>query len=167
MRKLTSDGTLTDDNWILLPKEDVFDPASTSGPTLIHWSVARQHLEAFEAENNIGIWIDTESSEESLESLPLQVPVIAIHIPAFTDGRGFSLARMLREQKEFAGEIRAVGNYMQDQLFYMRRCGFDAFIIDDNANVESMRRSLQDFSDSYQAAVDQPNPLFRRRFQSQ
>ncbi len=167
MRKLTKDGTLTADDWTVLPKDETFDPASVSGPTLVHWAQAQEHLQALDAGKQIGIWIDTESSDESLASLPLNVPVIGIHIPTFTDGRGFSLARMLREQKKFAGEIRALGNYMQDQLFYMRRCGFDAFVIDDSANAESMRRSLMDFSDSYQAAVDQPQPLFRRRIQSQ
>ncbi len=166
MRKLTNDGSLTSDDWAVLPKDEAFDPASVSGPTLVHWSQAQDQARMLEAGNKIGIWIDTETPDEALASIPLQIPVIAIHIPTFTDGRGFSLARMLREQRGFTGEIRALGNYIQDQLFYMRRCGFDAYIIEEIADAESMRRSLMDFSDSYQAAVDQPQPLFRRRSSS-
>ena len=113
--------------------------------------------------NNVGIWL---ASDTNLEALPTNInalPVIALNFDAFADGRSFSLARVLREQLDYSGEIRAVGAFIQDQLTYLKRCGFDAFSVADDANIDSLISSLDDFSESYQAAVDEPNPLFRRR----
>jgi uncharacterized protein (DUF934 family) len=56
-----------------------------------------------------------------------------------------------------------VGDVLQDQLFYMKRCGFDAFALREDKDIQAALKSLNDFSDSYQAGVDQPLPLFRRR----
>ena len=94
-----------------------------------------------------------------------QVQLIAINFPVFTDGRGFSYARNLREHG-YAGELRATGNFIRDQLTYLRRCGFDAFQMADESALEAALDSLADFTEYYQAAVDQPLPLFRRRAQS-
>jgi len=90
------------------------------------------------------------------------IPLIAIHFPVFTDGRGFSYARELRELG-FSGELRATGAFIRDQLTYMVRCGFDAFQMDDETELEEALASLNDFSEYYQASADQPLPLFRRR----
>ncbi|MCS6760970.1 MAG: DUF934 domain-containing protein [Candidatus Devosia symbiotica] len=54
---------------------------------------------------------------------------IAIAFPAFTDGRGYSLARMLVERYQYTNEIRAVGNVLQDQIPLMRRCGINALVV--------------------------------------
>jgi uncharacterized protein (DUF934 family) len=95
---------------------------------------------------------------EHLDDLAL----VVINFPVFTDGRGFSYARELRE-RGFKGELRASGNFIRDQLTYLRRCGFNAFSMADDAQLASALDSLSDFSESYQAAPDQPLPLFRRR----
>ena len=57
--------------------------------------------------------------------------VVAVQFPQFTDGRGYSIARLLRERYGFRGEIRAVGDVLLDQMQMMERCGFDAFEIKD------------------------------------
>ncbi|MCZ6831197.1 MAG: DUF934 domain-containing protein [Gammaproteobacteria bacterium] len=88
--------------------------------------------------------------------------LVAINFPVFTDGRCFSYARELRELG-YTGEIRATGKFIRDQLFFLQRCGFTAFQFEDDANLEDCLPSLTDFSESYQAAADQPEPLFRRR----
>jgi uncharacterized protein (DUF934 family) len=90
------------------------------------------------------------------------IPLIAINFPAFMDGRGFSYARELRE-RGFGGELRATGAFIRDQMAYMARCGFDAFQMDDETQLEEALSSLADFSEFYQASADQPLPLFRRR----
>jgi uncharacterized protein (DUF934 family) len=91
-----------------------------------------------------------------------QIPLIAINFPVVTDGRGFSYGRELRE-RGFQGELRACGHFIRDQLTYLQRCGFDAFQMADDSHLEEALASLADFSESYQAAIDQPLPLFRRR----
>ncbi|HEU0061635.1 MAG TPA: DUF934 domain-containing protein [Hyphomicrobiaceae bacterium] len=53
--------------------------------------------------------------------------LIALNFAKFSDGRGFSTARLLREKFGYGGELRAVGNVLSDQIPFMRRVGFDAF----------------------------------------
>ncbi len=90
------------------------------------------------------------------------IPLIAINFPAFMDGRGFSYARELRE-RGFSGELRATGHFIRDQLTYLARCGFNAFDMADESELEEALGSLADFTEAYQASADQPLPLFRRR----
>ena len=85
-----------------------------------------------------------------------------VNFPVFTDGRGFSYARELRE-RGLRGELRAGGHFIRDQLTYLQRCGFNAFQMADEAELEAALASLADFSEHYQASIDQPLPLFRRR----
>ncbi|MCY1401507.1 hypothetical protein D3C76_530940 [compost metagenome] len=59
--------------------------------------------------------------------------------------------------------MRAIGDVLRDQLFYMHRCGFDAFAIRPDKDPHEALEGLKDFSVSYQAATDEPLPLFRRR----
>ena len=54
---------------------------------------------------------------------------IAIAFPAFGDGRGYSSARLVAERYKFAGEVRAVGDVLMDQVPLMRRCGINAFVV--------------------------------------
>jgi uncharacterized protein (DUF934 family) len=91
-----------------------------------------------------------------------QIPLIAVNFPVFTDGRGFSYGRELRE-RGYGGELRACGHFIRDQITYLHRCGFDAFQMTDDSELEDALDSLEGFSEHYQAAIDQPLPLFRRR----
>jgi len=90
------------------------------------------------------------------------IGLIAINFTVFMDGRGFSYARELREAG-YSGELRAVGNYIPDQLHYLQRCGFDSFELNDDTDSDAAMAHLEAFSEHYQAAVDEPQPLFRRR----
>ena len=91
------------------------------------------------------------------------IAVIAVEFPQFTDGRGYSIGRLLRERYGYTGELRAVGEVLRDNLFYLSRCGFDSFALVEGANLETTLESLSDFSEGYQASVERPQPLFRRR----
>lgn len=92
-----------------------------------------------------------------------RLALIAIDFPNFTDGRGYSMARLLRERYGFKGEIRAVGEVLRDNLFYLSRCGFDSFALSDKTNSTQALEALSDFSEGYQASVERRQPLFRRR----
>lgn len=102
---------------------------------------------------------DLDSKHEAITDFAL----IAIDFPAFMDGRGFSVARLLRERYQFTGELRATGAVIRDQLCYLQRCGFSSFDLAEDIDVASAVESLNDFSDGYQVSVDKPTPLFRRR----
>src|SRR3954447_19887661 len=88
---------------------------------------------------------------------------VEINFPKFGDGRGYSIARLLRERHGYKGELRAVGEVARDLVFYMAACGFDAFALREGENVDEAIAAFSDFSESYQASVTQPVPLFRRR----
>ena len=87
---------------------------------------------------------------------------IAIEFPAFSDGRGLSLAVLLRTRLQYTGEIRATGNIHEDVLHYMVRCGFDSFELPDDRDQNIALASLAPYADQYQASVLQPEPAFRR-----
>jgi uncharacterized protein (DUF934 family) len=89
--------------------------------------------------------------------------VIAINFPKFGDGRGYSLARLLRERHGYKGELRAVGEVARDHLHAMALCGFDAFQLREGENPQEALTAFGDFTEQYQATTAQPLPLFRRR----
>jgi uncharacterized protein (DUF934 family) len=103
------------------------------------------------------------------DKLPSDIPelgrlaLIAIEFPRFTDGRGYSVARMLRDRHQFKGELRAVGWVLRDNLLYMERCGFDAFELKPGKPLESALAAFKELSVRYQAAADEKRPLYRRR----
>ncbi len=80
--------------------------------------------------------------------------LIAIDFPVFTDGRGYSTARLLRERYQWRGELRAVGDVLRDQIFLLSRSGFDTFALRDDQDVQSALDAFNDFSSYYQLAAD-------------
>jgi uncharacterized protein (DUF934 family) len=103
------------------------------------------------------------------DKLPSDVPdlgklaLVAVEFPKFTDGRGYSVGRMLRDRHGFTGELRAVGWVLRDQLFYLERCGFNAFEMKPGKPLESGLEAFKEFTVTYQAAADDPRPFYRRR----
>ncbi len=92
-----------------------------------------------------------------------KLAVIAIEFPAFRDGRGYSLARRLREHYDYQNEIRAVGNVLRDQIGYMARVGFNAFEIDGKQEATDALNAFSEITVKYQASSDEALPFYRRR----
>jgi len=111
----------------------------------------------------VGVILPPDVSSDVLPGLVQQVQLLAIQFKAYTDGRGYSLARRLRTQHGFKGELRAVGEVLRDQLLYMQRCGFDAFELKAGKDVEGALAAFREFSVSYQGSAQDPRPLYRRR----
>lgn len=111
----------------------------------------------------LGLWLNSAEDPvlvaDSLEAFSL----IAVNFPQFTDGRGYSTARLLRERYGWKGELRAIGDIQRDQLFYLLRCGFDAFVLNDGLDAQGALSAFKDFTEAYQTSVERPIPLFRRR----
>lgn len=107
--------------------------------------------------------VDAEPSESYANA-----ELIAIEFPAFTDGRGLSLAVLLRTRYGFTGELRAVGDINADLLHYLARCGFNSFEMNtlnvnpDGSNASTGFNTLAPYSDNYQASVLEPEPAYRR-----
>jgi len=92
-----------------------------------------------------------------------RLKLVAVNFPKFGDGRGYSIARLLRERYGYRGELRAIGAVARDHLYYMAQCGFDAFELRAGEDPQEALAAFNDFSDGYQATVARPQPLFRRR----
>ena len=112
-----------------------------------------------ESGDGLVLSVDAEPSEAYARA-----PLIAVDFPVFNDGRGLSLAVLLRTRYEFTGELRAIGDVHPDMLHYLRRCGFDTFLMPEGRNAPQAAESqtVAPYSDYYQASVLEPNPLYRR-----
>lgn len=109
------------------------------------------------------VWISPDDDFEPSVSRLGTLDMIAIDFPVFRDGRGYSIAKLLRTRYGWKGELRAVGDVLRDQLNYMRRCGFNAFAIRADKDIEDAMTSFGFYTVTYQGGVDDPVPLFRRR----
>lgn len=82
------------------------------------------------------------------------IDLIELDFPVFTDGRLFSIAQLLRSRDAYQGEIRAVGKFMADQVFYLHRVGVNAFELADQKELDVASAALNDFSVLYQASTN-------------
>ncbi|MDC0010906.1 DUF934 domain-containing protein [Porticoccaceae bacterium] len=160
MQKMLSHGAVTEDNWTVLQMPVETIPQGNILLPLKYW--LEQSAELDGQAGLVGVWLDSDEEVEALADDLEQLPVVALNFSKFVDGRGFSSARLLRDRYDYKGEIRAIGNVIQDQLFMLQRCGFSQFCLADNVDLEAAAKSLNDFSDSYQTAADQDQPLFKR-----
>ncbi len=89
--------------------------------------------------------------------------MIAVEFPQFTDGRGYSIGRLLRDRYAYRGELRAVGDVLRDQLFALAECGFDAFAIRADRDAGDALQGFDAFTSIYATTSRTPQPWFRRR----
>ncbi len=153
MPKLLRDGAIVEDTW--LPADPDTAPGDNRICTLEQWN-------ALEDKRGSAVQLEPGDGIEDLAGALGDLALVAVNFPVFTDGRGFSYARELRE-RGYAGELRASGHFIRDQLTYLCRVGFNAFQPADESVLQGALDSLADFSEFYQASIDQPLPLFRRR----
>ncbi|MCK9563935.1 MAG: DUF934 domain-containing protein [Bacteroidales bacterium] len=157
MSRLIKGNRVVDNEWRVIPAD--FDAELPAGKLIV--PLARWLDNS--GNENLAPWLNSEDEVEKVAGQLMQAPLIAIDFPTFMDGRGFSSARLLRERYGYSGELRAIGNVIQDQLFYLKRCGFDAYDLREGTDLDAALASLDAFSVSYQAATDTPEPLFRKR----
>ena len=149
---------LVEDDWHLVESEQPV-PAQ-SGPCILPLALWLQ-VPRGAAD---GLWLNGGEALEPLCERAELPGLIAVHFPRLSDGRGFSTARLLRGRHRFVGELRAIGHFMADQLFYLRRCGFDAFAPSerDTAALRLWLERFEDFGVAYQAAEDSLSPLLQQ-----
>ena len=164
MQRIIKNNEVVDETWHLLPKDFSIDGINNCDDYIVPLQLWREHSRMLLArDGGLGIWLDADEEAEEIGEDVAQFQVIALNFPAFTDGRNYSNARLLRDRYGFKGELRAIGDVLRDQLFYMHRCGFDAFAVRPDKDPYEALEGLKDFSVTYQAATDEPLPLFRRR----
>lgn len=105
-----------------------------------------------------------EPGDDARALLPFldRLQLVEVSFPAWTDGRGYSSARLLREAG-FSGELRAVGDVAIDMLSHLRRCGFDAFAPERMLNEADAQAAFVRWNDVYQATADGRRPIWAKR----
>ena len=168
MGKMIRDGEIVDNNWQRfepgqLEEDDQSLPENQ--PVIVpmaYWQAHRDTL--LEREAPVGVCLEPGEEPADLAADLPRLPLVAVHFPAFKDGRGDSSARELGTRYRFTGEVRAVGDVLQDQLFYMHRVGFNAFEVRADRDIEeALENGLRPFSVTYQGDVHDPRPIYRRR----
>jgi uncharacterized protein (DUF934 family) len=164
-RDIIRDGRIVDDDAVALADDA---PLPGHGRVLVSLErAAREREQLLGRPDGFGVRVpgdaEPEAVVEALGGSLDRVALIAIVVPKSTDGRHFSLARLLRERFGFRGELRAVGDVLPDQLFYMHRCGYSAFELRADKSLATGLRALEAFTVTYQGAADDPRPLWRRR----
>lgn len=120
-------------------------------------------LEAFlDQSNATAVRLEPGEDARALIAFLERLARIDVAFPTFRDGRGYSAARILREAG-YAGELRAVGNVLVDQLAFMRRCGFDSFAPDVTLDPKAVEAALNRFAFVYQPAADARTPVWALR----
>lgn len=170
MTKLIRNGQIVADEWQVLRIAEGQLPGEAKVPTgkvlvpLAVWLAHRDELlQRKHHGDDLGVWLAAEDDAEKLLPHLSEFAVIGVDFPVFRDGRGYSSAYLLRSRHGYKGELRAIGDVLKDQLFYLARVGFNAFAVKEGKSVEDALASLKDFSEVYQGSVDQPVPFFRRR----
>jgi uncharacterized protein (DUF934 family) len=115
----------------------------------------------------IGVWLDSheEPAElaDSLDNDLNRLPLIGVNFPKFIDGRGYSIAFLLRTRYGYRNELRALGDVLRDQMFFFHRCGFDAYLLRADQRADRCIAALGDFTAPYQTSTDGRPPVFLRR----
>ncbi|MEM8766533.1 MAG: DUF934 domain-containing protein [Pseudomonadota bacterium] len=142
---------------------EVIEVTSITNGATAEGGLALEPLDSWEADSGRGLLLEPTDEPEARFT---DAPVIAINFPAFNDGRGLSLAVLLRTRFGFAGELRAVGDVHPDIIHYMKRCGFDTFQMPEGRTLPPAANdsgtTLAPHSDYYQASVLDPQPAYRR-----
>ena len=143
-----------------------------TGKIILPLSVYLKNRDALQhrAKNNaIALWIATHETLDPLISAEKDInifPLIAVFVERFQDGRIFTLGNLLRTRHQFKNTLRAFGDVLQDQLFYLKRSGFDSYLIKEGKDPNEALKALQSFSDPYQGAVDIKEPVWKRKVRS-
>jgi uncharacterized protein (DUF934 family) len=163
MPKLIKDRAVVDDSWTLLRDAVSLADLPATGPVIVPLALWVAHRDALRTRGEVGVWLaPTDKPDVLADDLPA-LPLVAIDFPKFGDGRGYSIARLLRDRYGYRAELRAIGDVLRDQLYAMAECGFDAFSVRADRDPTDALAGLRDFTGLYTSTTRQPQPWFRRR----
>lgn len=155
------DAVVADDWQVLRPAADE-SPVVPSGRIVVPLSMWLDQHAGLATRGGVGVWLAGTDDPATLAPTLAPLSLIAVDFPKFTDGRGYSIAYLLRSRFGYRGELRAIGDVLPDQLFYMKRVGFDAFAVRADKDIRQALQSLRPFTDAYQGSWDNAVPAYRR-----
>jgi uncharacterized protein (DUF934 family) len=154
--------TVVADDWqVLRPPADQ-PVAVPAGRVIVPLGLWLDRYAEWRARGDVAVWLTGADDPAKLVPSLSALPLIAIDFPKFTDGRGYSSAYLLRSRFGYRGELRAIGDVLPDQLFYLKRVGFDAFAVRADKDIGKALQSMRPFTDAYQGSWDNAIPAFRR-----
>jgi uncharacterized protein (DUF934 family) len=158
--------SVINDPWqrLELGRDGSLPPLPGTGDIIVPLALWQERREALLARpGRLGVWLDSHEDPAAIaEDLKL-FGVVAVNFPKVGDGRGYSIACLLRERYGWRGELRAVGDIFRDQLLFLSSCGFNSFALREGEDPQEALAGFTIFSESYQSSVERPLPLFRRR----
>jgi uncharacterized protein (DUF934 family) len=110
----------------------------------------------------LGVRLAPTDNVTALQADLARISLIALEFGGISEGRGYTHAQLLRGRYNFKGEIRAVGKIQRDQVFYMARCGFDAFEFPEGTDLNAALPAFNDFTVAYQPSADKGVELTKR-----
>ncbi|MBI3044848.1 MAG: DUF934 domain-containing protein [Betaproteobacteria bacterium] len=166
MAAFIRDRKVVSDPWLRLERNDdgSLPPVPRAGDIIVPlamWQAQRDSL--LVRPGRIGVWLDSHEAPEAIAEDLRLLGVVAVNFPKSGDGRGYTTARLLRERYGWKGELRAIGDVLRDQLFFLSSCGFNAFVLRAGEDPREALAAFGELSEAYQASVERPEPLFRRR----
>lgn len=165
MREIIKDRAIVSDDWEVLrlaEGETAETLAIPEGKIIVPLAVWQARRDSLKGRAGVAVWLASDERPEALKDDLDTLPLIAVEFPKFGDGRGYSIAYNLRARFGYQGELRAIGDVLRDQLFYMQRVGFNAFATRPDRSISDALKGLTDFSEAYQASWDRKMPLFKR-----
>lgn len=160
MRLIDKDLQIVEDGWQLVA-DDADLPGGDVIVSVARWLKDREQLLAHDG--NIGLKLGGDTAVAAVADELPHFNLIALEFPKFGDGRCFSHARLLRERYHYTGELRAVGDVLRDQIYFMRRCGIDSFAIREDKDIDDALKAFGEFSVRYQPSADGAEPIYRYR----
>jgi len=149
---IIKDQQVSENTWTFVADDSPLTNGNIS-VSLKRWNQDKEQL--LKHEGKIGIRLIPGDDVDGLSTEDLKtIDLVELEFPVFTDGRLFSLAQLVRSKHAYQGEIRAVGNFMSDQVFYLHRVGVDAFELSEAKDIEHALSALNDFSVRYQASTN-------------
>jgi len=163
MPPLIKDRVVVEDRWTLLRDAKSLADVPSSVAVIVPLSLWRTERAALLTRGDVGVWLAPTDDPAALADDIAELPLVAVDFPKFTDGRGYSIARLLRDRHGFRGELRAIGDVLRDQLFALSQCGFDAFALRADRDATEALASFDDFQGVYTSTTKTREPWFRRR----
>jgi uncharacterized protein (DUF934 family) len=147
------------DDWRIVERAARWDDlADDLSGAVLPLALALEQPERVVRGGRVGIWLEPADEPERAVPFFESVQLIGVQFPKFTDGRGYSTAVLLRSRHGWRGELRALGDVLHDQLFALRRVGFDSFALRADRDPAHALRAFGTFSNVYQGSVDRPPP---------
>jgi len=162
MGKFIKDRKVQQDNWMpytgledlaTIPSGDIYIPFE-------EWHQNRDQL--LQRNSRLGVILENTDDVAALIPDLERLDLIVLQFPKMADGRAFTQARLLRDRYGYKGEIRATGDVLHDQVFFMQRCGFNAFELRDDQDSATVLLAFDEITVIYQPATDEELPIWRR-----